>query len=216
MSEKKYIPALRFHWMTNHYDWLASAFLPEKKFKTELLSHAGITNGHHILDFGTGTATLSIMAKQMHPDIQITGLDVDTKILGLAEKKIKNAKVSVDLRYYDGKTFPFQDASFHRVISSLVFHHLEKKQKLNALAEIKRVLVKDGELHIADWGKPSSILMRTLMFSEQWLDGYQNTIDNIKGRLPVILEEAGFSEVREIKKYDTVLGTIRLLKAVKR
>ena len=127
MNKSNYIPALRFHWLTDYYDWAVSAFLPEKKFKTELLRQTEIKSGYNILDFGTGTATLSIMAKQMYPDIEIKGIDVDSHILSLADKKIQQAKVSVDLLHYDGATLPYPDASFDRVISSLVFHHLKRK-----------------------------------------------------------------------------------------
>src|SRR3990172_2192246 len=166
-TTNSYVPALRFHWLTDYYDWVISTFLPEKKFKTQLLRQAEIKSGYNILDFGTGTATLSILAKQMYPDITITGIDVDSHILAIADKKIQKANVSVDLSDYDGTVLPYSDASFDRVISSLVFHNINRKQKLNALSEIRRVLKSTGELHIADWGKPSNILMRTVMFGEQ-------------------------------------------------
>ena len=71
MTKPNYIRALRFDWLTDYYDWLASNFLHEKKFKTQLLLQANIESGYQILDFGTGTATLSIMAKRMYPNIEI-------------------------------------------------------------------------------------------------------------------------------------------------
>ncbi|OGQ26950.1 MAG: methyltransferase type 11 [Deltaproteobacteria bacterium RIFCSPHIGHO2_02_FULL_50_15] len=215
MTKPNYIPALRFNWLTNYYDWLASTFLPEKKFKTQLLLQAKIESGHHILDFGTGTATLSIMAKQMCPDIEIKGIDVDAHILSLAHRKVQQAQVSVDLSHYEGNTLPYPDASFDRVISSLVFHHLNRKQKLNAFSEIRRVLKPNGELHIADWGKPSNVLMRTIMFLDQWLDGYASTIDNVKGLLPQIITETGFPVVKQTKIYNTLAGTLCLYSAKK-
>lgn len=215
MNKPNYIPALRFNWLTKYYDWLIHSFLPETRFKTELLRQAEIINSYSILDFGTGTATLAIMAKQMFPETEITGLDIDPIILTIASEKIAQKNIDIDLVLYDGARFPFNDKSIDRVISSLVFHHINRQQKIKALEEIKRVLKPGGELHIADWGKPSNILMRALMYPEQWLDGYENTIDNIKGHFPELIKEVGFSEVTETKRFSTIFGTLSLYKAKK-
>ena len=32
----EYIPALKFHWLTNIYDWLIGNFMPEKQFKSTI------------------------------------------------------------------------------------------------------------------------------------------------------------------------------------
>src|SRR5205823_11117127 len=91
---------------------------------------------------------------------------------------------------------PFEDGSFDRVVSSLVFHHLPREVKERSAAEIARVLRPGGELHVADWG-PGDPLMRLAFFTTQLLDGFERTEDNIKGRLPGIFEAAGLHDVRE-------------------
>lgn len=215
MAETLYIPALRFHWLTDYYDWLIRSFLPEKKFKSALLQQASLANGQKILDFGTGTATLSIMAKRLYPEAEITGIDVDPRILSLANKKIQREKVAIELSGYNGDFLPFPDGKFDRVISSLVFHHLTRDQKNRSLSEIYRVLKTGGELHIADWGKPANFMMRAVFFFEQYFDGYERTIDSVRGLLPQIIKEAGFTEVKETIFFNTVLGTVSLYKARK-
>ena len=95
MKKEKYIPALKFHWLTNMYDWLVGALLPEKKFKQYLITNASIKEGYVVLDFGTGTATLSIMAYQQYPKAEYHGLDIDEKVLSIA--KNKNSKVAVQI-----------------------------------------------------------------------------------------------------------------------
>lgn len=57
--------------------------------------------------------------------------------------------------------------------------------------------------------------MRTLFLAVQCLDGFENTRDNIAGRLIPLFEEAGFSDVRECRTFYTTLGTIALYRAVK-
>jgi hypothetical protein len=42
------------------------------------------------------------------------------------------------------------------------------------------VLSANGELHIADFGKPQNALMRVAAFPWQVFDGFQTTADNVK------------------------------------
>lgn len=42
------------------------------------------------------------------------------------------------------------------------------------------MLSANGELHIADFGKPQNALMRVAAFSWQVFDGFQTTADNVK------------------------------------
>ena len=122
-------------------------------------------------------------------------------------------KIQIDK--YDGLVLPYRDNYFERVISSLVFHHLHVEQKRNSLKEIKRVLKLGGELHIADFGKSKNFLMRLAFYQVQLLDGFSTTTDNVKGLLPIYLNEAGFKDVRETKTYNTVFGTLSLYRARK-
>ena len=79
--------------------------------------------------------------------------------------------------------------------------------------EIKRILKPHGELHIADWGKASSFLMRTLFYLVQILDGFKTTTDNVKGLMPKYLDDAGFKKVRTTQNFSTIFGTLSLYQA---
>jgi hypothetical protein len=48
-----------------------------------------------------------------------------------------------------------------------------------------------------------------------WLDGAA-TRDSFQGKLPVFAREAGFAEVVETGRFNTIGGTVRLHKAEKR
>ncbi|MBK9958913.1 MAG: hypothetical protein IPP11_10030 [Chitinophagaceae bacterium] len=65
MAEVKFISALRFKWLTPAYDFLIGATMPEQKIKQSLIDIAYLTDGATVLDFGCGTATLTIMAKDI-------------------------------------------------------------------------------------------------------------------------------------------------------
>lgn len=213
MEKREFIPALRFSWLTNIYNPLIAFTMPELKFKSALIKQANILPDHKVLDFGVGTATLSLLLSKKQPDCYIDGVDVDEKILGIAKEKIDEQNAKITLTKYDGLKLPYPDKTFDRVITSLVFHHLDSQQKNNSLLEIKRVLKSDGELHIADWGKSSSFLMRTLFYLVQFLDGFKTTNDNVKGLMPNYIKNAGFFGVKTTMNFSTIFGTLSLYQA---
>lgn len=216
MSEQRdFVPALKYDWLTKFYDPLIAWFLREKTFKRRLVKQANIEPGHSVLDLGCGTATLTILIKKMRPQAQVTGLDGDPKILEIARGKVSGANVDIDLDTGMAFALPYPDASFDRVLSSLVFHHLTRDDKGKALQEIMRVLRPGGELHIADWGKATNLAMRSAFLVVQRLDGFEITSDNVKGLLPRFIADAGFEGVDESVRFSTVLGTLSLYRAIK-
>lgn len=211
-----YIPALKYHFLTPIYDWFIWLTMPEIKVKKRLIQQADIKKGQAILDFGCGTATLTLLMEELHPGCTIVGLDVDPQILIIANEKLKLENSSIQLKEFDGKTLPFADASFDKVLSFWVFHHLTTDQKHHALREIRRVLKPDGELHIADWGKAENGLMRFLFLVVQVIDNFYTTNDNINGKIPQLLAIEGFENVEIKGNQSTLFGTLSYLKAIKR
>ena len=183
----KYIPAVSFNWLTPLYDPIIQLLFPEKAFRRCLIEQMRIEKGHRVLDVGCGTATLDILIKKAHPDSIVVGLDGDQKILGIARAKIK--KEGLDIILDTGMAFelPYPDNSFDRVVSSLVFHHLTRENKIRTFNEIFRVLKPGGELHAADIGKPQNIIMLIPSLILRFLE---EASENIKGLLPDIPHSA--------------------------
>jgi len=104
------------------------------------------------------------------------GLDVDTSVT----RKLATADV-----FYDGKTFPFHDASFDGVLCSQVFEHVFTPTEF--LGEIHRVL------------RPGGVLLLTVPFvwdeHEQPYDFARYSSFGIKA----IMEKAGFEIVEQRK-----------------
>lgn len=215
MKNEKYIPALGFDALTPLYDAVVRLTVREKKFKTALIEQANFADGQRVLDLACGTGTLAVLIKENYPRVEITGIDGDEKVLAIAENKA--AKKSVNIQFDKGLSFelPYADETFERIVSSLFFHHLIRDDKLKTLREVLRVLKPGGELHIADWGLPSNILMKIASRGIELLDGSETTADNFKGLLPSLVNEAGFHKTEEKQFFNSLFGTIRLLKAKK-
>ena len=215
MSRTKYIPALRFKWLTPLYDFFLGITMPERKIKFALIEAAEISPRMKVLDFGCGTATLTIMIKEFQPGANVAGIDVDVQILQKAIKKTEQKGFDIFLIDYDGAQFPFQDEVFNRTLSCLVFHHLDLGTKQKMLAEIFRVLNKDGQFHIADFGRSKSWVQRTLFNLIRGLDGFKSTDANAKGLLPKLISEAGFENVTIKKRFKTMFGEVQVISAEK-
>ncbi len=210
-----YIPALRYQWLTGFYDTVMDKMMRETTFKKALVRQARVAKNHQVLDLGCGTATLTLLIKQAHPEAKVTGLDGDPKALEIARDKIAKSGLTITLDEGMAFNLPYPDNSFDRVFSGLLFHHLTREDKERTLKEVYRVLRPGGELHVADWGKAGNALMRSAFFLVQLLDGFKTTTDNVNGLLPEFFSKAGLQQVHEAARYATMFGTMALYKASK-
>lgn len=210
-----YVPALGFGWLTSIYDPVVQLTTRDTFVKRSLIEKAEFEDGMKVLDMASGTGTLSVMIKRCITSVDVTGVDGDPKVIEIAQTKAKDANVRVEFDQAMATRLPYTDNSYHRVVSTLFFHHLKRSAKAEALAEAYRVLKPGGKLLIGDWGKPTGAMMRLLFYPIQWLDGFETTRDNVEGRLPDLIQGAGFGSVQTLKSINTVFGTLALYSASK-
>lgn len=215
MSKTKFIPALGYDFLSDYYDLAIKVTMPEKKFRNRLIDFVDPKENEKILEFGFGTAQNIIILKQRFPNCNVLGVDIDPKIKSIAEYKLNKAGIQVPLFLYDGNKLPFEDNSFDKVYSSLVFHQLDMIAKLKCLLEINRILKPNGELVIGDWGKAKTKWMRFSFYIVQLLDGFKTTNDNVNGLMIKYITDAGFKNVKEIDYINTSIGTYSYYKAYK-
>ncbi len=204
-KEPKFIPALKFQWLTPLYDPLLRWGMREEIFKKRLVEWANISPGQRVLDLGCGTATLTIMLKQEYPEVEVIGLDADRQVIEIGRRKAVRGGVAITLEHGMAFNLPYRNASFDRVLSSLVFHHLSRDNKQRSLDEVYRVLKTGGQVYIADLGKPHTAWGRIFSIFSPWLE---ETSDNFKGLLPIMMQQAGFEHVEEPIRYATLFGTL--------
>jgi SAM-dependent methyltransferase len=213
-DHRPFVPALGLRFLNPLYDPLLRLHTRERRWKGQLVDQMQIQRGQRILDVGCGTGTLDLLIKEKHPDADVVGLDPDADILAIARRKAERA--GVEIRFQEGYAdrLPYPDSSFDRVVSSLVFHHLPPETKALALREIKRVLRPGGELHMADIGRPPNALLRIAVQPLRLFDGVGATKDNLAGRLPALIADAGFEDVAETGR--VLLGVVYLYRAAGR
>ena len=211
-KNEKYIPALRFGWLTPLYDPILRWVMREEKFKKELVRQAQIQAGQKVLDLGCGTATLTILIKQTHPEAEVIGLDGDSRVLAIGRAKAARAGVEITLDQGMAFHLPYPDRSFDRVLSSLLFHHLITENKQGTFNEVYRVLRQEGELHVADFGRPRNPWASLI---SQLMARLEEVSDNHKGLLPEMMRQAGFDMAVAVRHFSTIFGTLTLYRAQK-
>jgi ubiquinone/menaquinone biosynthesis C-methylase UbiE len=208
--EREFLPALRFRFLTGVYDPVIAVATRERATKGRLVELADIRAGERALDVGCGTGTLALLAKQAAPGAELVGIDADPEMLARARAKPGGGAIQFDQGMAD--ELPYEDGSFHKVVSSLVFHHLPHEVKEGAAREIARVLRPGGEFHLADFGPQRDPLMWGLSRVVRYGDG-RSTIDNFAGALPEILREAGLRCDGERERMRTGFGSLCFYRA---
>ena len=208
--DDKYIPALSYDRLTPLFDPVIRWSMRELELKRRLIVQARIEPGYRVLDLGCGTATLTILIKQMYPAAEVVGLDGDPKILAIAEAKAAKAEVSLTLDHGLAFEMPYPDQSFDRVVSSLVIHHLTTDNKRRAFQEIHRVLRPGGELHVLDFGRPHNLYTSIV---SPLIRRLEEAADNVQGLLPAMIREAGFDQVEVTQRFTTIFGPLALYRA---
>jgi ubiquinone/menaquinone biosynthesis C-methylase UbiE len=209
--EKTYLPGMGHDRLLPLYDPLCRV-LGMPKVHRPLVDQAGIRPGQRVLEIGCGTGNLALLAKRLHPEAEVVGLDPDAKALARARGKCERRGLDVQLDRGFAQELPYPDASFDRVLSAFMFHHLGADEKEAMLREARRVLRPGGSLHLLDFGgeKASS-------------DGFVARLshrtgllrDNFGERIPVLMGEAGLAHPTEVDhRVGRVLGRVTYYRAL--
>jgi ubiquinone/menaquinone biosynthesis C-methylase UbiE len=201
--------------LTRFYDSIIAVTMRERLFRGRLAQQVmlDLPDGARVADVGAGTGTFAIAIAAQAPAAEVIGIDGDPEALDIARAKPGSA--AVEWKSGLAGELPLDDQSCDRVVMSLLLHHLDAAGKRAALAECHRVLRPGGRLHIADWGKPQDPLMRVGLLTLALIDGFDGIRDHATGRLPVFIEDAGFSEIQRHDRLRTAWGSLELLSAVR-
>jgi ubiquinone/menaquinone biosynthesis C-methylase UbiE len=187
--QRPYIPAAGHDLALPFYDPLVK-ILGGDSVRRALVAQAGLRAGHRVLEVGCGTGALLMLIAREHPGVEVTGLDPDAKALARARRKAMAASVPLQLDQGFADALPYPDASFDRVFSCFMFHHLgDAAERLRTLREIRRVLRPGGRLELLDFTVPESHAMHAVV---SWLHSSHQRQDNGEHRVLALMTEAGF------------------------
>jgi ubiquinone/menaquinone biosynthesis C-methylase UbiE len=182
-----YLPAAGRDAFLPFYD-LLTRLLGMARVYDALIAQADLTDEMSVLEIGCGTGSLTARMHQAYPRATIVGTDPDPRALARAERKIGAAN---GMRFERGyvQRLPFEDNEFDRVLSSMMWHHLDTETQSAAAGEIRRVLKPGGRLHLVDIGgemtPADGILARRLMRSD-------HAAGNLGDAIPSLFHGAGF------------------------
>ncbi len=205
---RRYLPAAGRDWLLPFYDPIVKVMGADAT-RRELVEQAALQANQHVLEIGCGTGSLLVLIARRCPDLTIVGLDPDPKALDRARRKAQRAAVSIQLDRGFADEMPYPTASFDRVFSSFMFHHLPADVKARTLGEVRRVLKPGGRLFLLDFaghdhesGSPGW-LARTLHSSRR-------LHDNTEDRIVTLMRQAGSADPKKVRQDAVFLHQIRV------
>jgi demethylmenaquinone methyltransferase/2-methoxy-6-polyprenyl-1,4-benzoquinol methylase len=108
-----------------------------------------------IVDLATGTGDLALALQKKLPDAEVTGVDFVPEMLELAQRKGVRKTILAD-----AMQLPFSDGSFDCVTIAFGLRNMENWG--GALAEMSRVLGRDGHLLVLEFSLPTRSIARAI------------------------------------------------------
>ena len=182
-----------------------------EKYYESIIGLADIKEGYKVLDVGCGTGSLAICEKrEVGNRGYVAGIDSSVEILRLAREKATKENVDIDFKIGSIEEIPYEDDFFDVVTCSMVTHHLSSEGKRKGFNEIHRVLRPIAHFLLVDIAEPTSSIVKVLLKPFYPLAGSMR--DNLNGRLPYLLEKAGFEQVETVKTERSWVGFISAYK----
>ena len=208
-TQRDYLPAAGHDWFLPLYDPLTRVLGMDSARRT-LLEQAAPRPGYTVLDVGCGTGTLAVLIKQLHPAVEVIGVDPDPRALARARRKAARAGVEVRFDQGYGDALGYPNGRFDRVFSSMMFHHLSQDEQPRMLREVRRVLKPGGRLELLDFAgadRHSHGGLSRLFHSHHRLAG--NTPERIVG----LMAGAGFTTATMTRAQRRFFGRLAFFEA---
>lgn len=203
-AERPFLPAAGRDLFLPLYDPITKLLGVDSARRT-LLDQAALERHHRVLDLGCGTGSLAVLVKRLYPTVTVIALDPDAR--ALARARAKAGRASVDIRFDRGfaDALPYPDDSFDRILSSMMFHHLDEGDRRSMLREARRVLRPGGRLELLDFAGPGSRSQGPL---GRLIHAHHRLSGNDEASILGLLRTAGFTAPRRVRDEATIFGRL--------
>jgi ubiquinone/menaquinone biosynthesis C-methylase UbiE len=209
-SHRHFLPAAGRDLFLPLYDPLTKLLGGDRARQT-LIDQASFEPGRKVLDVGCGTGTLLLQIRRSFPSVELTGLDPDPKALARAKRKADRERAAIRLDQGFADALPYPDATFDRVFSSMMFHHVEADDKEKMLREVRRVLAPGGSFHLMDFAGPEA----SDGFIARLLHSHARLKDNSESRILEGMRQAGLADPVRVGSGRLLLGRLAYYRAVR-
>lgn len=172
-----------------------------------------ICEGNQVLEIGCGTGNLAISCAKK--GASVVALDISSQMLAIAARKVREHDLIDKIRLEEMGAIElenaFDDNTFDRIVSTLVFSELYTNEQKYVLSQAYRILRPSGLIIIADEVKPRTLwkrIMRSSIRIPLALITYLLTqtstkaLEDIKG--PMM--DTGFKIIRERRSFIDSFG----------
>jgi ubiquinone/menaquinone biosynthesis C-methylase UbiE len=136
--------------MSNNLRLRGKTFYNADYFDRIILPLLDIPKSGHVLDVGCGYGGLSFLLAQARPDLQITGVDLETSALESAVKSaMQENLVNVKFESGDAHQLKFKDYQFDAVVCQTLLTHVRDAEAV--VREMARVLKPGGVFMAAEY-----------------------------------------------------------------
>jgi ubiquinone/menaquinone biosynthesis C-methylase UbiE len=208
-SSRTFLPAAGHDLLLPLYDPFVKLFGGDAARKA-LFDQAALRPSYRVLEIGCGTGTLTMQIKQHHPEVEVVGLDPDPKALARARRKAGRTAVPVQFDQGFADELPYPEASFDRVFSSFMFHHLPADERGKMLLAARRVLKAGGEFHMLDFEGPDDGAQG---FLAHLLHSSDHLKENSESRVLSLMRQAGFIDVKKVGRRRMLFGSVAYYQA---
>ena len=201
---RPFIPAAGRDWRLPFYDPFVK-LIGADAARRALIDRAAIRPGQRVLDLGCGTGSLALAIARVRREVDVVGVDPDRRALARATAKAARAGASIRFDHGYADRLPYAEATFDRVLSSFVYHHLRGEEKAAMFREVRRVLRPGGSVVFLDFAGPEAHADHLI---GQWLRSRPLLRDNAEDRILSRMSGAGFEDPRRVGGGSVVFGLL--------
>ena len=172
-------------------------------FGNWIVSNYRIEKGSKVLEIGCGTADMWKNRESLIGDCSKLILsDFSEGMLAAAKNNIGNYD-NVEYRIIDIQEIPYEDGTFDVVIANMMLYHVADIGK--GLAEVRRVLKREGHFYCATYGENGIIRYLSKIFSAYGVEDGINKNFTLQNGIEILSKF--FSKIEKLEYVDSLAVT---------